>query len=596
MAEPFEKIIEDVCLQEREPMKKAESQIPELNQLKAIRRSPIKFPQTRPDGQRSPFLDGNERNDQILLLHMPFWTPMIPPMGISQIKSFLERKGYRVSTADLNIDSTLRHFYQRYFDILRKNVPEEKRGNFYSIGHDVLRNHTMAYVNRDENYPLHELVKIIISRTYFVQVGPDVIAALNAVIKEYFDQLRVVLTHLIEKMRPHVFGLSVFRDTLPSSIFAFQFVRENWPGIKNIMGGPIFSEQLVPGTPDYTFFLQVSEAYIDNIFIGQGEILLHQYLCKQLPASQRVYIGSDLRYAEAESTIVSVADYSDFDLNSYPYLGANASTGCSYECSFCNVAQYFGRFQPRDIGNVVDEMEHLYKTYSIPLFFMTDHMINPVANKLAEEIRRRNLEIYWTAYLRITDSSGRVKNTSRWRDGGMYCARIGIESGSQNVLDLMGKRITPEQSKQTLMSLAAVGIKTTAYFVVGHPGETEEDFQQTLDFLEEMKDFIWEAECDYFNYNYSGQSHSDKWASLRQLVYPEDAREILICQKWSLDCYPSRDEIFERVSRFSSHCQQLGIPNTYNFNDIFSADQRWQKLHNKSVPALLDLRWSEPLR
>jgi radical SAM superfamily enzyme YgiQ (UPF0313 family) len=450
----------------------------------------------------------------------------------------------------------------------------------------------MAYIHCDNDQKYIELVKIIIAKTYFVELEDIKILQLSAILEGYFKCLKRIIIKFIEEEKPHVLGLSVFKDTLPSSMFIFQFVRDKYPEVKNIMGGPIFSEQLVVGTPDYDFFLEKTKTYIDKIIIGKGELLLHKYLLGELPEFQRVFTENDLNGEILSHSAVRVADYSDIDVSSYLYLGATASTGCPFQCSFCNVMKFFGPFKAKNIKQTVDEMEQLYKTHNVPFFFMTDHLINPIVDELSEELIRRNLNIYWTAYLRVDNRVCKLENTAFWRKGGMYCARIGIESGSQNVLNYMGKSISPAQSKIALMSLANAGIKTTAYFLVGHPGETEEDFQETLNFLEETKNYIWEAECDYFNYNYSGQVLSDKWANLRKLVYPKEFREILVNQKWSLDCYPFRDEIFERISRFSNHCKELGIPNTYNLHDIYMADNRWEKLHSNAVPALLNYRFS----
>ena len=266
--------------------------------------------------------------------------------------------------------------------------------------------------------------------------------------------------------------------------------------------------------------------------IGQGEVLIYEFLLNNLPASQKVYTESDIYEKRLDISSTYIANYSDIDLSNYLYLGATSSTGCLYKCSFCNVMEFFGPYKSKDVVQTVNELELLKKLYKIRNFFFTDHMINPIVNNLSIEIAKRELDIYWTAYLRVDKNACNKENARKWRKGGMYCAKIGIESGSQNVLDLMGKRISPSQSKLVLKNLANAGIKTTAYFVIGHPGETEDDFRQTLQFLDEVKDYIWEAECDYFNYNYSGQSDSTKWAALRKLVYPKSARNLLICQKW----------------------------------------------------------------
>jgi len=138
------------------------------------------------------------------------------------------------------------------------------------------------------------------------------------------------------------------------------------------------------------------------------------------------------------------------------------------------------------------------------------------------------------------------------------------------------------------MNLSLCGIKPTAYWLIGHPGETEEDFQKTLDYLTEMKDFIWEAECEYYNYYYSGQSGSDKWAHERELLFPEKYKELLWIDKWIVKGEPSWDVIFQRVRRFTLHCQELGIPNPYSISELKNADERWKKLHNNSVPSIIN--------
>ncbi len=83
--------------------------------------------------------------EKILLVCLPFWTPLIPPMGIACLKSFLEKYGYQVKTVDANIEKDFSKSYSEYFDALKDSVPLDKRGNFYNIGHDVLRYHMMSW-------------------------------------------------------------------------------------------------------------------------------------------------------------------------------------------------------------------------------------------------------------------------------------------------------------------------------------------------------------------------------------------------------------------------------------------------------------------
>jgi radical SAM superfamily enzyme YgiQ (UPF0313 family) len=250
------------------------------------------------------------------------------------------------------------------------------------------------------------------------------------------------------------------------------------------------------------------------------------------------------------------------------------------------VAAYFGKYKRKDPKQTVEEMIALYKKYGLQVFFMNDALLNGIAPALSEEFIKADVTLYWDGYLRVDNAVCDPENTFQWRRGGFYRARLGVESGSQHVLDLMHKGITPDQIKEALFSLAHAGIKTTAYWVIGHPGETEEDFRQTLQLLDEAKNNIYEAECNPFIYGYSGQADSQKWKDKRKQLYPEKARDMLILQTWYIETEPSREVTYERVNRFVAHCRKLGIPNPYSLHDIYNADKRWKELHRNAVPPL----------
>jgi hypothetical protein len=526
---------------------------------------------------------------KILLVLLPFWTPMIPPLGITGLKSFLQQNGFVVRTADANIENDYKEIYNNYFDCLRARIPKEKRGNFYSIGTDVLRNHLMAHINYTGKKKYMELVKLLIAKTYYIHVEDSFVHRLVRVVAEFYTWLREYILDLLQQENPDVLGLSVYKDILPAALFAFRLTREVYPHIKTVMGGAVFSEQLTLDSPDMEFFLERTHGCIDKIFVGQGELMFLNYLQGRLPDPQRVFSSRDLDNQTLKLSQMPLPDYLDINLQQYPYLGFTGSVSCPYQCSFCNVVAYFGKFQQKHVSRMVDEMQQLFKIYHRQVFYFSDNMVNPFIFDLARECLERDQVVYWAAYLKVDKYGCDTANALMWRRAGFYHARLGLDSGSQRMLDMMDKRITVEQSKAMISALAEAGIKTTTYWLIGHPGETEADFQQTLDFLSECKNDIWEAECEYFNYNYSGQSHSRRWAGKRKLVYPVEAREMLMVNKWEVEGKPSREEIMNRVCRFVQHCNRLGIPNPYSMYEIYQADQRWKKLHVHAVPSLVEL-------
>ena len=527
---------------------------------------------------------------KILLLMLPYWTPLVPPQGICHLKTYLQHHGFIVKTKDANTEVGLRELYDRYFDILKKYIPLNKQGNFYNIGHDVLRNHMLAHIHYENENDYFELVRLIIYQTFFTDFNRPQLIEIKEVLDLFFSRLEKYILGLLAEEKPGTLGISTLRDTIAPTMFALRLTRERYPGIMTVMGGSIFSDHLCLDSPNFEYFLERTP-YIDKIIIGEGQNLLLKVLQGELPESGKVFTLKDINGETLGFSPINSPDMADFNVaENYPYLSASASASCPHQCSFCNVAAFYGKYREKKPRQTVEEMITLYKTYKNQLFFMNDSLLNGIAGPLAEEFLKTDVALYWDGYLRVDDAVCDIKNTLLWRRGGLYRVRLGVESGSQHVLDLIDKKISPDQTKDSLASLANAGIKTTAYWVIGHPGETEEDFEQTLRLLEETKNNIYESECNAFIFGYSGQAKSHEWSDKRKLLYPPEAKNMLVLQSWIVDSQPTREETYKRMNRFVARCNELGIPNPYSLNDIYQADIRWKNLHKNAVPCLVDFK------
>ena len=532
--------------------------------------------------------------DKVLLALMPFWTPLIPPMGIACLKSFLKQHGYAVITTDANMEKEFRDLYNHYFETLKEIVPGDKRGNFYSIGQDVLHNHLMAHLNYTGESRYIELVRILIEKTFYTESSEESITRLNRTVASFYSCLQDYVLRLLQRHEPTVLGLSVCSGTLPASLFAFRLCKEKYPYIRTVMGGGIFCDQLAVGTPNFQILLEKTRDFIDTFIIGEGEILLLKWLRGELPEGLRFYTRGDIEGENQflDLTAVEIPDFSDFELRHYPYLSAYTSRSCPHQCHFCSDTVMWGKYRKKPPARVVSELTRLYHEHGYQLFMMSDLLLNPSMSGLVEEFSKTNTSIYWDGCLRAEEPVCHIENTMSWRRGGFYKARIGCESGSERVLQLMNKNISVEQIKAALSSLAYAGIQTTTYWVIGYPGEQEEDFQETLDLITALRDDIYEAECRPFYYYLTGQANSPAWEKEKKrcALYPDWAEEMLLFQTWILEGEPTREETYRRVQRFEQHCRNLGISNPYTMADIYAADERWQKLHRNAVPSLLKLR------
>jgi hypothetical protein len=170
--------------------------------------------------------DRGPGGEKILLAVLPFWDPLLPPMGISSLKSFLQDHGYRVKTVDANIESQFKEIYDRYFETLKECIPGDKRSNFYNIGKDVLRNHMMAYIHQEDEAQYIRLVKMLVYKTYFHDIESQEVMELNGLLETFYNRLAGYLSGLLAREKPTLLGISVFKGSLPASLYAFKYARE----------------------------------------------------------------------------------------------------------------------------------------------------------------------------------------------------------------------------------------------------------------------------------------------------------------------------------------------------------------------------------
>jgi radical SAM superfamily enzyme YgiQ (UPF0313 family) len=532
----------------------------------------------------------NFEDRKIVLALLPVWDPLIPPVGISALKSYLQDRRIPVQTIDVNVERELGSVHNDYFECLKGFIPREKSYHIYNIGHQVLKGHMMAYFHKKDKKKYLELLRTLVYQTFFHSLEEAELNQLEEIIHHFYNHLSCRFIELLEREKPDILGLSVYGGTLPASLFVSKLTKERCPDTMIVMGGAIFSGELELNSPDFDYFIEKAP-FIDKIIVGEGEKLFLKLLKGEFPEDQQVFTIKDLDNETVDISKLRIPDFTDFDLGIYTQMASYTSRSCPFQCTFCVETTYWGKYRKKSAKQIVNELNTLYDKYGKRIFLMCDSLLNPVVSDLAEEFIKGDRSLYWGGYLRVDTHVCDVQKTIRWRQGGFYRARLGLESGSQRILDKMNKKIQVGQVKTALSSLAMAGIKTTAMFVIGYPGETEEEFQQTLRLVEECKDDIYEADCNPFWYFLSGQVESgqlgDFYKPLR--LYPEEARELLLLETYILNCEPTREERYRRVNRFIEHCRNLRIPNPYTLFETIQADERWVKLHKNAVPPLCEI-------
>lgn len=527
---------------------------------------------------------------KILLCLMPFWSPLSPPLGISLLKGHLVQHGLDAVIYDFNTEDQIWENLGPYFDILEQAIPPHKKGNFHMIGYDIFAQHLVGYLFRSDSPGYTDLLRLLIQKNFFLDIDLDTVKALDKAVADFYTLLGQSVTRLLEQVRPDVLGISVFSPTLGPSLFAFRLAKKILPQVETLMGGGIFADHLCRQSPNFPAFLEKTAPFIDAILVGEGELLLHRYLTGELEKGKRCYGLPDIGHASLDLGVAARPDFSGLNLAAYSQMATYASRSCPFQCNFCSETRQWGKYRCKKGDQIVDEIKFIKEKYGGKLFMFGDSMMNQVMNELSGLLLDCGSGIYWDAYLRASPDIGPEK-VKMWRQSGFYRARLGIESGSQVVLDAMNKKITPQTIAHSIKTLADAGIKTTTYWVVGYPGETENDFAETLALVSELKDHIYEADAHPFYFFPQGQVKSDAWTRECGIepLYPEEFSDILLAQTWVLKASPGREETYDRLSRFTRLCQEAGIPSRHSLMNIYRSDMRWKGLHPHCGPSLLEL-------
>ncbi len=162
------------------------------------------------------------------------------------------------------------------------------------------------------------------------------------------------------------------------------------------------------------------------------------------------------------------------------------SRGCDRTCSFCAAHGVMGRrIRRRSVAHVVEEIEMLVRQYGVGEIQILDD--NFTADKgyvidFCKKLIDAGLRIAWSCPNGIRIDTLDEEMLNWMKRSGCYSVFVGIESGSQRVLDLMRKGLKIVQIEKTICLIKKIGFFTTGFFILGYPGETEQEMERTIRF------------------------------------------------------------------------------------------------------------------
>ena len=211
--------------------------------------------------------------------------------------------------------------------------------------------------------------------------------------------------------------------------------------------------------------------------------------------------------ALADANKIPLSDFSDFDIDSYRngYAGGvlpiESCRGCVRSCIFCEMSSEHGSYRSRDGALVAQEMIHYYETYGVQHYYFHDDLINGnlkdfnqfvdtlLAYYQEKNLPERHFSIsgYWI--IRSPRQFGE-KDFEKFYRAGANLLITGIETGSDRLRKIIRKGFTNKDLEFNLEQITKWRMKFYFMLIAGLPGETIDDFNQTLAALTRWQKYV----------------------------------------------------------------------------------------------------------
>jgi len=157
------------------------------------------------------------------------------------------------------------------------------------------------------------------------------------------------------------------------------------------------------------------------------------------------------------------------------------SRGCPFDCSWCSKPTFGRSFRQQSPERVVEELRALRDRYRVDYVRFCDDVFGisrPWIDRLLTLLEEEELHLQWECLARVDLLKPDLLH--RMRATGLARVYVGVESGSQKMLDLMNRGTRLAQVERTAAALRKEGIRQFWFLMLGYPGETLEDIEATL--------------------------------------------------------------------------------------------------------------------
>ena len=309
-----------------------------------------------------------------------------------------------------------------------------------------------------------------------------------------FDQL---LDELVAR-RPAIVGISAMVSLTGNALRIAAALRERLPDALLVAGGPlptVFPDRFLPhvdvvfrGEADSSFPAFCRD-YLERPLTREtvGNLTLGAYAGLVTDLGGERVANAPMHHTQEQIAGFPLPARGDFDQRAYQREWAQtghrpttllATLGCPYGCEFCSKPVFGTVVRRRPLDAVFAEVDDVIRLGYDGLWIADDTFT--LDRDYLEEFCRRvePLGLTWSCLSRANGID--AVTAGMMRASGCRRVYLGLESGSQATLDLMRKQTTVEQGVRAVNVYGEAGIEVAAFFIVGYPGETAVDIEETF--------------------------------------------------------------------------------------------------------------------
>ncbi len=340
---------------------------------------------------------------------------------------------------------------------------------------------------------------------------PMGLAVIAAVLEKEGYQVTIVDANALriepESLIPYVgdadvVGLTAMTPTINTAINIARQVKRTSPNLFVILGGAhatLLPEETLASTLE-----------IDVIVRGEGEKSVIELL-QALEHEQPLDDILGITYRKDGQVVSNPTRPTNVELDSLPFLAYHllpwqrykphpphgrtlpfaaiiTSRGCPYSCAYCSKPIFGNKFRAQSPERVIEEVAHYKERFGVKEIAFYDDVFTlnkKRAYAIAEGIIKRGLKIHWTCETRVDLVDKELLH--HMKQAGCYAIAYGIESASQEILNILNKDITLEQVEEAVGITKEVGLQTVGYFMIGSPGESPETITKTIQLAKDLK-------------------------------------------------------------------------------------------------------------